>query len=122
MIKYILIALTFMAISHTPIFAADHFEGTRLFVDPPDIPYKELGMIEDQEPISDTENNIFMTIGSRLKNKTTELGGDAFFVKTISRIPVVYKKHVNYSLDPFLFKEHLTIRMKVEAMAIKLNP
>lgn len=121
MFKYLFIAFTFVAIFHTPTMAVEHYKGVRVFVDPPETPYAELGLIEHQQKLEGPENVVAFTVGETLKRKASKLGGNAFIVKAIIRFPAVHTKSVSDKDDPFLYEEGLTMFIKIEAMAIKLN-
>ena len=102
------------------VLSAEQYEGVRIFMEQPDVPYVELGLIAAKVPADDTGYNIARNLESILKDETRRLGGNAFIVKRISRKPFVYKKHVDYEKNPFLFVEHLSISVLMDATAIKL--
>jgi len=97
---------------------SDHI---KIFVEPPEKAYEELGLIESETDIDEPETILIKYVATKLKIQTRKLGGDAFIIKNISRIPVVYEDPADYNKTPSVITHMLKMRLKVKAIAIKFT-
>jgi len=100
---------------------AGDWETMQIFTEPPQRPYKEIGMVEESSPLSQHEFIIVNSIAHILKKKAYNLGADAIIIESIDRIPHVFKEHLNYDTDPLKYSYGLSIHLQIKAKAIKFE-
>lgn len=79
----IIITTTIMLILCNKGFASDLIEGIRVFEEPPEETYQDIGLIEATDKTHGDLHQQAYLIDNSLKKQTRKLGGNAFIVKKV---------------------------------------
>ena len=96
-----------------------------MFIEPPDKKHKVIGEIFHGEFVTNAytmlEQDTINLIGQRLQIKARKLGANALIINRMERLLKVQKKKENYDIDPFGVINSLTLFIRIEATAIKIE-
>lgn len=96
-------------------------EYLEMYTEPPDAKYEVIGEIFDEEPMTDIEYTVVFLVGQKLQRKASSLGANALITGKVERILRVNTKVEDYDLDPFKVIYNLSIYMRINATAIKVE-